>query len=446
MRVRSIHMVRHAKAEKRAAWDGPDSLRPLTPYGMRQALGIARELEGEPVDAIVSSPYLRCRQTVQSIGSARDLRVEIDPALAKGEGGSKAVDMLCAMDAERVVCCTHNELIMEIANELNERGIEVILPRREPDGSVPAEARRLGVLDLGSTSFHLLVADLSPAGHLTRVGSERMQLRLGAVLATHDHIPEDVCQRAVETARELVAKAHTWGATRVIPVGTAALRAADNGPELARRIGEAVGEEVRVIAGEEEARIMFGAFRRRVVLPHGRSLGVDLGGGSLELAVGDSHDIHFETTLPLGVTRLHREIVQRDPMRKREAREICERVRDGVAPVAGTIREFAPERVVVAGGTARALGQLYNGLHGLGPSINELELGVDALREAAELLVHATHEERLKLRGMRRRRADLLPTGALILVSLAETLGIPAYTVCDWGLREGVLLDAVPAH
>ena len=68
---------------------------------MRQALGIARELEGEPVDAIVSSPYLRCRQTVQPIGSARDLRVEIDPALAKGEGGSKAVEMLCAMDAER---------------------------------------------------------------------------------------------------------------------------------------------------------------------------------------------------------------------------------------------------------------------------------------------------------------------------------------------------------
>jgi phosphohistidine phosphatase SixA len=443
-----VHLVRHAKAEKRVQWDGPEPLRPLTPLGLRQASGLARRLVDARIDRILSSPYLRCRQTVEPLAAATGLPVEVDEALAKGERPAKALELLRGLDARTVVCCTHVELIPELAGELEELGITVERPGREPDdGTADGASQRLGVLDMGSTSFHLLVADATRAGRLSPVDRERMWLRLGAVIATRTHIPGDVCERAVETAAWLRRKAARFGAERVIPVATAALREADNGAELAGRIGEVVGTPVRILSGEEEARLMFSAFRRRVLMPRGASLGVDLGGGSMELAVGDDREILCEATLPLGVARLHQELVRDDPMRRRELRAVCERVRERVLPLRGRLLAHGPKLCIAAGGSARALGYLAVSLRGLRPvqSVNELVLPVDELRVMAEILSGTAQRDRLRMPGLRRRRAELLPTGALILLTLAEALGLEAYTLTDWGLREGVLLEAIAA-
>jgi exopolyphosphatase / guanosine-5'-triphosphate,3'-diphosphate pyrophosphatase len=443
-----VHLVRHAKAEKRAHWDGPEPLRPLTPRGLRQASGLARQLASAGIERVLSSPYLRCRQTLEPLAAATGLAIEVDEALAKGEAPAKAVELLRGLGARAVVCCTHAELLPELASELEELGIAVERPLREPDEGAPDEAcERLGVLDMGSTSFHLLVADVTRAGRVSPVERERIWLRLGAVIATQSHIPSEVCQRAVETSARLRRKAERFGATRMLPVGTAALRDAGNGAEIAARIGEAVGAPVRILSGEEEARLIFTAFRRRVLMPRGASLGVDLGGGSLELAVGDAHEILREATLPVGVARLHQEFVRDDPMRRREARAVCERVQARVLPLRDRILSHRPDLCIAAGGTARALGHLAVSLRGLRPvqSVNELVLPVEELRVMAEILVGTSQRDRLRMPGLRRRRADLLPTGALILLTLAEALGLERYTLSDWGVREGVLLEAIGA-
>jgi exopolyphosphatase/guanosine-5'-triphosphate,3'-diphosphate pyrophosphatase len=204
---------------------------------------------------------------------------------------------------------------------------------------------------------------------------------------------------------------------------------------------------VRLLSGEEEARLIFGAFRRRILLPRGPALGVDLGGGSLELAVGDDRALLFEETLRVGVTRLHGEFVRNDPMKKREAKAIRERVHSLVEPLADRIDELSPSVCVAAGGTARAFGDLvvaHRGLREPG-TVNGLVLSLAELREITDELVESSHDERLEMPGIRARRADLMPTGGLILVGIAETLGLTGYTLCDWGLREGVLLESVAA-
>jgi exopolyphosphatase / guanosine-5'-triphosphate,3'-diphosphate pyrophosphatase len=443
-----VHLVRNAKAEKRAHFDGPELLRPLTPLGLLQADALAARLRERPVARIVSSPYLRCLQTVEPVARALGVSVEASEALAKGEAPAKAVELLLALEAPEVVCCTHAELIPELAAELEEQGVAVErLPREPEDGASEGASERLGVLDLGSTSFHLLVADVTRAGRVSPVDRERMWLRLGAVIATRRHIPEDVADRAVETAAWLRRKALRFGAARVLCVATAALREADNGAELAGRIARAVGAPVRILAGEEEARLTFAAFRRRVPMPRGATLGVDLGGGSLELAVGDARRILFEASLPLGVARLHQELVRDDPMRRRELRAVCERVHEEVLPLRRALLAHEPALCIAAGGSARAMGHLAISLRGARPaaSVNELLLPMEELRMMAEILSHTSQRDRLRMPGLRRRRAELLPTGALILLTLAETLGLPGYTLTDWGLREGVLLEAIGA-
>jgi len=213
---------------------------------------------------------------------------------------------------------------------------------------------------------------------------------------------------------------------------------------VARKIAEALGEPVRVLEGREEARLMFGAFQHRLDLGDEPVLGLDLGGGSLELASGCGRRIDAEVTLPLGAVRLQGELRLSDEIRGRAARRLRRRVRDAVAPHAQSLLRREPQRIIAAGGTARALARLLAARRGLGSTDEVLPLDVelDQLRKLAGRLAGASHAERLAMPGMRRRRADLLPIGSLVILEVAEQLGISRLTLCNWGLREGVLLDA----
>ncbi len=445
--VRKVYLIRHAKAEKLANWDGPEPLRPLTQRGLRQARELSEWLADSGIRRIVASPFLRCRQTAAPLAASLGLRVHVDERLADGESPQKALELLREQRAAVVACFSHRALHDELAPELAELGVDVQrLDRASPDGEdLPAE--RLAVIDLGSTSFHLLVSDATPAGRLTPVYSRRVMLRLGAALASEGRITEPVGRKAIDAALELGEVARRKRAVRILPVATAALREAQNGAALTRKIGRALGTRVRLLSGEEEARLIFSAFRRRIWMPRGRILGLDLGGGSLELAVGDTHDVFYESTLALGVARLHAQIVKSDPMTPAEAVEIRERVRALLAPKLRRIATQAPLASVVAGGTARALGWLVTGLRGLRPAhtVNHLEIPLEELRSVTQRLVRSSHLERLRMPGIRRARADLLPTGSLVLSTAAELLGLDGYTVTDWGLRQGVLLEAIGA-
>jgi len=310
--------------------------------------------------------------------------------------------------------------------------------RRRSDAKV-----RVAVLDLGSTSFHLLVADASPTGRIERVVRERVMLRLGATIAAEGDIPKPVAARAVEAARSLRALAEEHGAERMLPVATAALRDAPSGPVVAEALSRALGTRVRLLSGIQEARLIFAAFRHRVPFADAPALGMDLGGGSLELAIGDDQDVHWERTLPLGVARLHRELDLHDPMKRRERAAIEERVEGALAGCRKTVRAHAPKQQIVSGGTARALARIVEEGGGGRSAKGGLRVGAGELGALADRLADASHNELLRIPGMKRSRADLLPTGAVVLHTAMRCLELSELLICDWGLREGVILEAL---
>jgi exopolyphosphatase/guanosine-5'-triphosphate,3'-diphosphate pyrophosphatase len=314
--------------------------------------------------------------------------------------------------------------------------------RREDRKGADAKLR-LGVLDLGSTSFHLLVADASPTGKIERVVRRRVMLRLGATIADEGAIPKPIAARAVDSARALLRVAEEHGAEKLLPVATAALRDASNGPPLAESISRALGTPVRVLSGIEEARLIFAAFRHRIPLRDSIALGADLGGGSLELAIGDGFDVHWETTLPLGVTRLHSELAPHDPMKRRERKELERRVEDCLAKAAREVRARVPKQTIASGGTARALARLLDERGDTRAASGGHRVSREKLSKLADDLAESTHDERLRMPGMKRSRADLLPAGAVILDALLGCLGLRELLICDWGLREGVILEAL---
>jgi exopolyphosphatase/guanosine-5'-triphosphate,3'-diphosphate pyrophosphatase len=318
------------------------------------------------------------------------------------------------------------------------------LAEQRGDHRKAADAKlRVAVLDLGSTSFHLLVADASPTGRIERVVRRRSMLRLGATIAEEGAIPKPVASRAVEAARALRHVAQEHGAEKLLPVATAALRDASNGAPLTDSIAKALATPVRVLSGIEEARLIFAAFRHRIPLRDSVALGMDLGGGSLELAVGDGFEVQWETTLPLGVTRLHRELALHDPLKRRERKQIEERVELHLVPCRKEVRARAPKLAIASGGTARALAQLVDERGAGRATTGGLRVARADLSRLVDDLAQADHEERLRMPGIKRNRADLLPTGAIILDTLMESLALRELLICDWGLREGVILEVL---
>jgi phosphohistidine phosphatase SixA len=463
-----LYLIRHAKAESRASWWHEDVLRPLSSDGHGEAMGLVERLDGVPIARVISSPALRCRQTVEPLAAGLGLAVEIEPRLGEGSSMSEAMALIGSLGNRPVVLCSHGDLIPGLVEKLAPGALELEGGNRVPKGSTwvfqgtlgetlraaylppprhafgagaEGERLRIGVADLGSTSFHMLVADVTPDGHMERVTREREMLRLGAAIGADGLIPPETCERAVDAARRLGRAAERAGAEQVQAIATAALRDAKNGRKLAEQLGRALNADVRILSGQEEARLIFAAFRRRVGLGDEPALGLDLGGGSLELAVGNASHLRFEETLRLGVARLHGELAPSDPMTGSESRSLRSRVEEALAPLVPRIQELAPVRCIAAGGTARALGRLL--LEEEDGALRGLLVSEDQLEKLSQRLRRSTHEERLDMAGMDARRADLLPTGALILSTLVQTLRLPGLMISDWGIREGVILAAI---
>ena len=119
----AIYVVRHAKAGDRAEWEGDDRLRPLTKAGFRQAAELAAWLKKEPIDAILSSPYVRCLQTLEPLAEQRKLPIQPRPDLEEGSGGESILRLVDEFKGRNVVLCTHGDLVEELLEHLIDQGL-----------------------------------------------------------------------------------------------------------------------------------------------------------------------------------------------------------------------------------------------------------------------------------------------------------------------------------
>ena len=310
---------------------------------------------------------------------------------------------------------------------------------------------RIAALDLGSNSFHLLVADVHVDGTFTAVAREKEMLRLGDDVARHGRIPDPTADRAIAAIRRLRQLADALGASEVIAKATSAIRTAANGPELIDRIEAETGVEVEVINGTEEARLVFAAVPASVVLEPAPALCIDVGGGSVEVMIGDASGLRWAASVPLGVGRLTAECVRDDPPSKVDRTRLGERVHAGLEPLVAEVRSRRPQLAV---GTSGTLNDLVRMAVALKTGESTLPASTNALRATrAEIdalhvrIMAAKTSERRRLPGLEeQRRAELLPAGSTLLVAALELFDLDGLVASDWALREGIVLDAVRSH
>ena len=132
----TVHLIRHAKAKNRETWEAPDHLRPLTKRGRREAVAIAERFAEEPVGRLVSSPFVRCLQTLEPLALSLELPIETTDLLAEGAGGAGAFDLLLALAAsDSLAVCTHGDVFYEVADAVSRSGVWLAGPFAAPVAS-----------------------------------------------------------------------------------------------------------------------------------------------------------------------------------------------------------------------------------------------------------------------------------------------------------------------
>lgn len=307
---------------------------------------------------------------------------------------------------------------------------------------------RIAALDLGTNSFHLLVADAHPDGSFDRLFREKEMLRLGDVVARHGRLPEEACVQAVDAVRRFKALAEGAGAEELVACATSAIREAENGGELVERLFGEAGVRVRVIGGREEAELIFRAVQASVLIDPGPALCLDAGGGSLELTVGDSTELLWATSVKLGVARLTNEAVRADPPRPGDVRRLRKRVLAELEPLAARVAKHSPKLLVGTSGTLCDLARIAVAAEtgSVPPSVNQHHVSIDAVRRIHDEVVSLPLAGRRRIAGLDARRAELAPAGVVLALTAMELFGFEELVVGTWALREGMVLAEMQRH
>jgi len=297
---------------------------------------------------------------------------------------------------------------------------------------------RMGVLDIGSNTGHLLIVDAHRGGAPVPAHSFKESLRLSEHLDAAGAVDAEGVSRLVKYVVEARAEAEENGCATVIAFATSAVRDAVNADAVLAAVREASGVDVEVMPGADEARLTFLAVRRWFGWSSGR-LGVfDIGGGSLEIAVGADEEPDVAKSLPLGAGRLTRDWL--DAGRSND--ELRRHVRSLIAEDAGTVlRGGAFDHAVATSKTLRSLARIC----GAAPSDEGLYVRRDLhrtdLNRLVEQLAMMDADEILGLPGVSADRAHQIRAGAVVAEAIMDLFDLDELEICPWALREGVLLQ-----
>ena len=307
---------------------------------------------------------------------------------------------------------------------------------------------RLGVIDVGSNTVHLLVVDAHLGARPLPAASHKILLRLSEHVTDSGDIADEGATTLVRFVRECVEVAEDHGVEELMGFVTSAIREAPNGDAVLARVEAETGIRLQLLSGEEEARATYLAARRWTGWSAGTLLVLDIGGGSLELSQGVDEAPDVAVSVPLGAGRVTRDLLPGDPPSAETIREARRRIRATIARELRPLSRAGPvDRVVGTSKTMRSLARLGGAAPSSeGPYVARV-LELEELTRMVGWLSVLTSTERNELPGVSRSRAGQILGGALVAEAAMDLLGVPALEICPWALREGLLLrylDGLP--
>ena len=307
---------------------------------------------------------------------------------------------------------------------------------------------RIAAIDIGTNSIHMVIAEASTPGGFEIVEREREVVQIGRGSFRTGKLQRGAVTRTLAALGRFLQLATRRQVDHVLCTATAAVREARNGGEFLAACQRECGLTPRVIPASAEGRLIYLGVRAALEIgPHPVAI-VDIGGGSMQIVVADAERCLEIVSAPLGALRLTEEHLESDPASPRELERLRRRIRDGAREALETVLRFKPTRVYGSSGAIHALAHVAEWTD-TGHTISQVNghaFARGALESVTRRLQRMTAREREKLPAIDARRAEIIVAGAMVLEHVLEVLDAPAVILCDYGVREGSVMEYLGAH
>ena len=307
---------------------------------------------------------------------------------------------------------------------------------------------KLAVLDIGTNSIHMVLAEVQPDYSYKILDRFKDMTRLGDGVFTSRRLSDQAMMRGLEVIRALVTLARNKGYEQIEAVATSAVREARNGGEFLDHVAQQTGLVVRVITGAEEARLIFLGVQNSVALPEQPPLVIDIGGGSVEVIVGNRETVFQARSLKLGAIRLKDLYLPKTPPSKGMLGELEQAVTVQLKAGLGPYKTKRIEQIIATSGMAGNLAEVIH-LQRTGRPLPQLNLAHVTAKEIAAVekrLAGASLKTRLAMPGLDPKRVDTLLPATIVFRILLDLLQKTELTICDKAIREGIIYDFIQRH
>jgi exopolyphosphatase/guanosine-5'-triphosphate,3'-diphosphate pyrophosphatase len=301
-------------------------------------------------------------------------------------------------------------------------------------------SRIVAAVDLGSNSFHMIVARLEETGTLSIIDRLREPVRLGGGLESSGKLSRKARDRALECLEQFGQRIRDLPQGDVRIVGTNTLRVASNAEIFAQEAQQLLGHPIEIVSGREEARLIYLGVAHGRATREGRRLVVDIGGGSTELIIGEGRDSILRESMYTGCVSASKQFF---PDGKISGKRMRNAIIDAELKFYPVARDFSAgkgkwEEAVGCSGTIKSIRNIAQAEGWCDTGIT-----LESLYKMQNKLIKQGHIDKLKLEALKEDRATVLPGGLAVLIAVFETLGIEQMRVSEQALREGLLYDLV---
>lgn len=303
---------------------------------------------------------------------------------------------------------------------------------------------RIAVIDMGTNTFHLLIAELAGDTHRI-IHKERVPVKVGEKGINKNEITSEAWGRAIKTLKDFKNTATKFDVNEFFATGTSAMRNAVNGQKLAEEIKIQTGIETTIISGTREAELILMGVRKALDLGEEKSLIMDIGGGSIEFIIANQKETFWMRSFEIGGQRLVEKFHNHDPITKDEIVAVKEFLAEELDELAQECKVHCPATLVGSSGTFDTLSDIYRAENSIEANADETEhpFPIESFKSIYHDLLSKVRAERLEIPGMIEMRVDMIVVAAILIDYLIHTLDIRSMRVSAYALKEGVLINTI---
>ncbi len=313
--------------------------------------------------------------------------------------------------------------------------MEVPSPISNPGELSSEPTSVIAAVDLGSNSFHMVVAQ-DQHGQLKVVDRMREMVRLGAGLNASGKLSKQAKESAIECLQRFGQRLQEMHANSVRVVGTNTLRVAKKNAEFIQRAEEALGHPIQIISGVEEARLIYQGTIHSITGPDGNWLVVDIGGGSTEVIIGEQGEPKLMESVQMGCVVISEKYFSEGVLDKKKFKKALVEAKLQLQPIVSAVKKLGWQHVVGTAGTIRTISELMREFE-----LSERGISYKGINALITKLQEVGHVDKINFESLSKERKPVFAGGLVVLKAIFEEFGIKKMMISDGGLREGLLFD-----